>query len=329
MRDSRVPESRSAYASARGRTPWRAPCIGDMGVLELYSDSGFHGQVLDRAIGRVGSRAFPRGNGSTFWRLARMPVARRRGSESVDVPGGSSGAWGRLLEELVRRPRSLVSRRSRSRYFRSEDGHPSPSPDRKCMNYGPERAHMIRRTFQVDSVRRTRRSAGAWRSTHDGADLIRGFCPHRSVAFRAQRLVDGAEVLVDAEPSQALRDGLVADAYRARDRSVAHPEFAEVRRLGSNLRNAGAEPASMIVTTTGIEAAVRILCVRVHFRLPLSSAAVLAGRVDWKGLPDMRVLGSLTQARAFWQLVRANCQRNLVAPRPEGRAGNGRLHFRQ
>ena len=40
-------------------------------------------------------------------------------------------------------------------------------------------------------------------------------------------------------PSQALRDGLVADAYRARDRSVAHPEFAEVRRLGSNLQERG------------------------------------------------------------------------------------------
>jgi hypothetical protein len=53
------------------------------------------------------------------------------------------------LEELVRRPRSLVSRRSRARYFRSEDGHPSPSPDQKRTAYGPERAHMIRRTFQV------------------------------------------------------------------------------------------------------------------------------------------------------------------------------------
>ena len=147
-----------AYASPGYWSPELSPANGDMGVLELYSDSGFHGQVLDRALGRVGSRAFPRGNGSTFWRLARMPAARRRGSESVDMPGGSSGAWGRLLEEL-RRPRSLVSQSSRSRYFRSEDGHPSPSPDQKCMNYGPERAHMIRRTSQVDSVRRTRRSA--------------------------------------------------------------------------------------------------------------------------------------------------------------------------
>jgi hypothetical protein len=49
---------------------------------------------------------------------------------------------------MVRRHRSLVSRGVRSRYFRSEDGHPSPSPERKCMNYGTERALIIRETFR-------------------------------------------------------------------------------------------------------------------------------------------------------------------------------------
>ena len=57
------------------------PAIGDMGVLELYSDSGFHGQVLDQALGRVGSRAFPRGervNVLASGEDAGCPQARQR-----------------------------------------------------------------------------------------------------------------------------------------------------------------------------------------------------------------------------------------------------------
>ena len=50
------------------------------------------------------------------------------GGKSVAVRGGSSGPWGRLLERLGWRPRSLVNLGFHSRYFRPEDGHPSPSP---------------------------------------------------------------------------------------------------------------------------------------------------------------------------------------------------------
>ena len=45
---------------------------------------------------------------------------------------------------------------SRSRYFRSGDGHPSPSPDRKWMTYGIERAHPLRCTLVYPQLERCR-----------------------------------------------------------------------------------------------------------------------------------------------------------------------------
>ena len=51
-------------------------------------------------------------------------------------------------------------------------------------------------------------------------------------------------------------------------RAIARSLIPSSRRcaaLAAISRNAGVEPASTIVTTTGIEAAVRILCVRVHW----------------------------------------------------------------
>jgi hypothetical protein len=45
----------------------------------------------------------------------------------------------RVLEELVDAAHRLGSRRYRSWYFRSGDGHPSPSLERKCSIYRFER----------------------------------------------------------------------------------------------------------------------------------------------------------------------------------------------
>ena len=141
--------------------------------------------------------------------------------QSVAVQVGSSGAWGRLLVRSGRRPRSLVSRGFRSRYYRSEDGHPSPSPDRKWINDGTERALMIGRTHQVlirvprayTSVARTEESA------HDAAwPGSAGSRP--SVVFMIACVVDARGPRLDGA-LQALRDRFVTDPARASNPSVA------------------------------------------------------------------------------------------------------------
>ncbi len=186
--------------------------------------------------------------------------------QSVAVRGGSSGAWGRLLVRSGRRPRSLVGRGFRSRYFRSEDGHPSPSPDRKWINDGTERALMIGRTHQVlirvprayTSVARTEESAhdAAWPGSAGGRP---------SVVFMIACVVDARGALVWTERCRLFATVLSLTPIARAIRRSLRPSSRRSRAFGAIARYTGDEPASMIDTRTGIAAAVRILCVRVHF----------------------------------------------------------------
>jgi hypothetical protein len=98
----------------------------------------------------------------------------------IDVPMAawwdSSGRWSVSLWRPSARPCRPVSPTGRSRYLRSGDGHPSPSPERKSLIYGFERitdkqSDLLLRTHAAEGQHARKETAAADRDRDDDEDL--------------------------------------------------------------------------------------------------------------------------------------------------------------